>query len=104
MLRALGYSVATARNGAQALDQYRRYGAQLQAIVIDLDMPVMGGRQAVTELRRLGADCRIVMTTGRGDQDLRPGAAAPGIDAILLKPFSLDEVQQALLPDGSLAA
>ncbi|MDE2453530.1 MAG: PAS domain S-box protein, partial [Burkholderiales bacterium] len=104
MLGALGYAVAAARNGAQALEQYRKLAPELQAILIDLDMPVLGGRLAVLELRQAGARCRIVLTTGRTDAETQAMLESMGVDAVLFKPFSLDDLRRAMAPAPTAAA
>ncbi len=91
-LQQLGYEVALASDGAEAL-------ARLQAslprlILVDLMLPNMGGWELV---RRIRADARlqpipVVLCTARHE------AYAPTdlVQGILHKPFSLDEFAQAI--------
>jgi len=91
-LERLGYAVALASDGAEALA--RLQASQPRLILVDLMLPSMGGWELV---RRIRADARlrpipIVLCTARQE------AHAPTdlVQGILHKPFSLDEFAQAI--------
>jgi DNA-binding NtrC family response regulator len=63
-LEANGYHVAYAANGREGVEQ-----AQAQnpvAILLDLEMPEMGGMEALSEIRELCADTPVIMLTAHG--------------------------------------
>jgi CheY-like chemotaxis protein len=89
-LEAEGYQVATAANGAEALAILRTRLPRL--ILLDLSMPVMGGkefRHAQMESLELAAIPTIVMTA-----HLNPGVEVAGLSvrACLTKPIQLPEL------------
>ena len=51
-LESLGYEVLLAENGCEALDIVRAKSADIDLILLDLVMPVMGGRDCYRELRK----------------------------------------------------
>jgi two-component system, chemotaxis family, chemotaxis protein CheY len=98
-LRADGYAVATACDGAEALEALR-VGALPAVLVTDLMMPVMSGWELVSRLRRddrFGA-LPIIVITAAGS------ASVPGSDALLRKPLRIGDLVGAIerLAPGSM--
>jgi two-component system, OmpR family, response regulator MprA len=83
-----GYTVRTARDGADALEKVAR--DRPDAIILDLMMPVMDGRSFLSACRRdpRCADIPILVVSAAHDL----GAIAPelGARACLAKPFDID--------------
>jgi len=88
-LEAEGYRVRTAVNGAAGLEQVQ--AARPDVVIVDLIMPVMNGHQFISRLRDDPATSglRVVLMTGAV---ARPGLPLPPADAMLPKPFELDEL------------
>jgi CheY-like chemotaxis protein len=88
-LEAEGYRVATAANGADGLELLR--AARPDVVIVDLIMPVMNGHQFISRLRGdpATAALRVVLMTGA---TARPGHPLPPADALLPKPFELEEL------------
>jgi len=88
-LEAEGFRVATAANGAIGLEELQ--AARPDVVIVDLIMPVMNGHQFVARLREDPATARlpVVLMTGATP---RPGLPLPEADALLPKPFELDEL------------
>jgi two-component system chemotaxis response regulator CheY len=90
LLEGEGYSVATAENGAVALQQLRHVRPQL--ILLDLIMPVMDGasfREAQMNDELLAAIPTIVMSA-KSDPGKEAGPLL--VRACLSKPIELDEL------------
>jgi len=84
VLQERGHAVEIASNGREALDAVQRAAPDL--IVLDMKMPVMGGREFAEEYRRRepkGAP--IVVVTAADDAQRR--AAEVGASAWIGKPF-----------------
>lgn len=58
-----GFKVVTAQNGAEALRLFKAI-PEIQAIVTDLEMPIMNGIQLVQAVREIDAQVPIVMWSG----------------------------------------
>jgi DNA-binding NarL/FixJ family response regulator len=85
--------VGEAGNGQEALDVVRRLSPDV--ILLDVNMPIMGGVETVTELRQ-DRDVRILMLTiSKTDEDLF-GAISAGADGYLLKNVSPEELFKAI--------
>ncbi len=86
--------VGVAADGAQAVAQFARYRPDVT--LIDLQMPVMDGLQAIVAIRALHPDARIVvLTTFSGDARVA-GALQAGAAAYLLKDVAGDELAQTV--------
>ena len=74
-------------------------------LAIDLTLPETSGVQVLRQVAALGSRCRIIICSGRGDEDLQAALAEAhslGLDCagLLPKPFTL-AVLKALLGVGS---
>lgn len=99
ILGFLGYRVLEACDGQQALDIALRSGEKIDAILLDIYMPVLSGRDTFKELRAVGNDVPVVVCSGFViDPDefvLLSKGHPPPVD-IMLKPYSLDGLSKAL--------
>ncbi len=90
--------VGEAADGHEAIE--RAPGSRPDVLLLDLNMPRLGGMDALPRLRGLLETTKIiVLTTGR-TEDERRRALEAGADGFIVKPesvFSLpDELQRAL--------
>ena len=93
MLEASGFDVAEAADGDQALDVIAR--RRVEVVLTDLAMPGMDGRKLTTKL--VANRVRPKVSVMSGSERLEPGdAAVLGADAILAKPFTREQLVQAI--------
>ena len=92
-LRASGYEVVTARDGAAALDVAR--AEQPDLIVLDLMMPEIDGLTVCRSLRQVSDTPILILTARTGELDKIIGLES-GADDYMTKPFSLGELQARL--------
>ncbi len=88
--------IAEGINGQQAIDLYRQHKPDVT--LIDLRMPVVGGVQAISAIRREFPDARlIVLTTFDGDEDIYRSLQA-GAKGYLLKDVFFEELESTMPP------
>jgi signal transduction histidine kinase/CheY-like chemotaxis protein len=92
ILEDAGYTAATAADGAEAVERLRQLGDQVKLVLLDLTMPVLGGAEAATELRRVAPDIPIVAMSGYGDIEVMQRFSQVGVSDFLPKPFSPDQL------------
>jgi DNA-binding NarL/FixJ family response regulator len=68
-------------------------------ILMDLNMPLMNGVEAIRRLRELGSTVRIVVTTGVDDAAMLHEARAAGADALVAKPPTREDLLAAIVPE-----
>jgi two-component system response regulator (stage 0 sporulation protein F) len=91
VLQALGYAVKGANRGEAALELMRRESFDL--MVLDYKMPGMTGFEVFQQARVLQPDMAVVLVTGHGTPEIINEANRMGFSAILLKPFTSDELR-----------
>jgi CheY-like chemotaxis protein len=90
------YQVILAENGQAAVEIFPRIAASLHAVILDLTMPVMGGEEALTHLRRIRADIPILLTSGYSEEDAMRRMEGRGVSGFLQKPFTADQLGRQL--------
>jgi PAS domain S-box-containing protein len=94
MLEKTGATLTLAGDGAQALEAYTRQKPDL--VLMDLQMPVMDGFEATTQLRQMGFAGPIVALSAAVMQADRARAKAAGMDDHLAKPIESEQLYQTL--------
>lgn len=84
-LERQNYLVETAVNGKEGVAKAMKLCPEL--ILIDVNMPVMGGYEAVQALRANGYDGQIVAATASTSSGEKAAALAAGCDDIISKPI-----------------
>src|SRR5215211_9273420 len=86
--------IAEGTDGRQAVELYRKLRPDV--LLTDLRMPVIGGVEAISRIRREFPGARvIVLTTFDGDEDIYRSLQA-GAQGYLLKDMFFDELEEAV--------
>jgi CheY-like chemotaxis protein len=94
MLQRLGHQVDSAGSGESALSQF--VAGRYDLVCTDLGMPGMSGWEVAAQVRRVDPAARVVLVTGWSEQIDPDEARGRGIDAILAKPFTIQQVRSLL--------
>jgi two-component system chemotaxis response regulator CheY len=89
VLSAAGYEVRTAQNGLEGLMALRAGDYSPCVVLLDLMMPVMSGQEFLEKVRaeKKLQNLPVVVVTAAG-----PTAKAPGANAMVRKPFEVDDL------------
>ncbi|MBM4031195.1 MAG: PAS domain S-box protein [Planctomycetes bacterium] len=100
LLRHCGYEVQCAADGAQAVELYaqaRAAGRPVDAVILDLTvLDGMSGEECMRRLRALDPAVRAVACSGYSDEPVLAGFRSHGFQAVIRKPFSLEELTEVL--------
>src|ERR1035438_8460556 len=88
-LSAEGYEVADVRTGEEAQEALR--AGRYDLILLDMNMPGMGGWEACREIRG-SSEIPIIMLTVRNEEKDKVSALDAGADDFVAKPFSTPEL------------
>lgn len=96
LLLDAGYRVQTASDGLEALLVLEKHDCA--ALLVDLEMPRMNGLELTLHLRQSESHARlpVVMITSRSSDRHRELALGAGVNDLLTKPYSDDQVLTAL--------
>jgi len=91
-----GYEVETAPDGMEALNIMGRI--KFDAVITDLEMPVMHGYDLIAEMKRTPAlmNLPVIVLTSRAGEKHRQKAIDMGAQDYLVKPFEEQEMLEAL--------
>nr|WP_229500001.1 PAS domain-containing protein [Pseudoduganella ginsengisoli] len=93
-----GARVEIAANGRIAVDMLEADGSRCDAVLMDLQMPVMNGYEATAALRAMGfRDLPIIAMTANAMEEDRRLAIEAGVDAHVPKPIDVEEMIDTLL-------
>ena len=84
-----GYVITEAKTGEEALESMRKERPDL--VLLDMNMPGMGGIEACREIRR-ASDAPIIMLTVRNAERDKVAALDAGADDYVVKPFGIEEL------------
>ena len=88
-----GWAVCEASNGAEGLAFWRGRSRVVNAILTDLRMPEMGGRDMVAAIRADGGTLPVLWTSGYADETFTVDAAG---EAFIAKPFTARALLDAM--------
>jgi two-component system KDP operon response regulator KdpE len=88
-LTAQGYVLTDAKTGEEAVDIARK--AKPDLILMDVNMPGMGGIEACREIRRFSSAPIIMLTVRNAERD-KVLALDAGADDYVVKPFGIEEL------------
>ncbi|WP_051617241.1 PocR ligand-binding domain-containing protein [Desulfonatronovibrio hydrogenovorans] len=78
VLEGSGYRITSAVNGEQALEVFQGRGKDIDLVILDLNMPGMGGYSCLHELKKIDPGVKVIISSGYTyslDQSLANGAA-----------------------------
>jgi CheY-like chemotaxis protein len=100
MLTKLGYDVAFARDGAEAIDAYRTAqanGQPFDVIIMDLTIPGgMGGKEAIKRLLDINPQAKVIVSSGYSNDPVMANFKDYGFCDVVAKPYKVQELSQAL--------
>jgi len=86
--------VGEAEDGREAL---RQIGIlQPDVVVMDLEMPVMDGYEASSQIKARYPACRVIALTIHGDEAARRQASQAGVDEFIVKGAPMDSLIHAM--------
>ena len=92
LVEVMGHTVTLAASGEAALAVLEQ-GLRPDAVILDMNMPGLGGKGTLPRLRTLCPTVPILLATGRSDQEALDLVTSQPLVTLLPKPFSFDELR-----------
>ena len=96
MAEALGFQVVEAADGREAVAIFELRHRELSAVIMDLTMPHMDGRQAFLQMRTVNAAVPVVLSSGYNEQDVLGEFLGRGLVGFLPKPYQQSQFMAVL--------
>jgi signal transduction histidine kinase/DNA-binding NarL/FixJ family response regulator len=94
LLEKRGHKVVAVENGREALSRLEK--ARFDAVILDEEMPEMGGLEAARAIRKMeastGRHIPTILVTGNGSEAAPQRSREAGLDAHIAKPFQNQEL------------
>jgi len=91
-LESAGFATLEAEDGVRAVEIFREHSSYIDAVLLDLTMPILDGAETFAALRQIRDDVPVVLTSGYQDRTAARLAGSPRPPAFLDKPFTPDEL------------
>lgn len=96
ILASAGYRVLAVDGGESATRLFRSCSSEIDVVLLDLAMPGMNGEQTLSALRQIRADVPVVLLTAYAEDELRLRAIRDDLAGFVAKPFSYEELLNAV--------
>jgi PAS domain S-box-containing protein len=96
LLSDLGYSIEVVRNGREAVELLSNTRQKFDLIILDMNMPRMGGRETFDRIKELFPSIRILVCSGYSSAMMNDGKFAEEIDGFIQKPYEIEDMSQKI--------
>ncbi|HEX9020259.1 MAG TPA: PAS domain S-box protein [Nitrospirota bacterium] len=92
ILRRYGYSVLTAGEGREAVELYQQRRGEIAAVLLDMVMPGMDGRDVFARLRAINPYVKVIASSGYGQDRDADDLLKQGAAGFVQKPYRIAEL------------
>lgn len=96
MLETCGYDVVLAENGKNGLIAFMKNVTDLKAVILDLSMPVMSGREVFLEIKKIKPDTKVILTSGSNFDERVAEIMELGFTSFIHKPYTIFELARKI--------
>jgi CheY-like chemotaxis protein len=89
LVTSMGFNAHRAKDGLEAVEQFEARSDSISLVIMDVEMPRLGGIEATQKIRELDPSAKIILCSGYTQRNL--WKAKP--DAFLLKPFLFHDLR-----------
>lgn len=88
LLREAQYNVSIVNDGSEVLPVIEK--EKIDLVLLDLMMPIMGGMETLTVIKKHSPETRVIMLSGYDSEDRVEEAERLGSDGFINKPFGVE--------------
>ena len=88
VLTSLGYKTIVARDGAEAISEFKLHSDKISLVLLDMQMPKATGHEVYEAIRRIKSGVPVILTSGYVESETELLLSTSSKVALLPKPFS----------------
>jgi PAS domain S-box-containing protein len=100
LLKEMGYDVALAKNGEEAIAMYKaaqEAGESFDLVIMDLTVSGgMGGKEAIQKLLKQDPDAKAIVSSGYSNDPVMSNYDGYGFVGVVKKPYGMEELSETL--------
>ncbi len=96
LLEELGYRVILAANGLEGVNLFKQHYQDISAVLLDLSMPRMSGKETFIKLREIDPSVKVLLTSGYWQNERIQELTSLGIKGFIQKPLTLKKLSKAV--------
>ena len=96
MLQRMGFSTLLASDGERGVQLFREHQQEIRAVLLDMTMPGLNGRETLIRLRTITPDVTVILSSGYSEQEAASQFAGQGLNGFVQKPYSLQTLRQKM--------
>ena len=96
LLEEIGYRVLIAGSGKEAIELYEKNRDQIDLVILDMIMPVMGGGETYDRLKEANPDIKVLLSSGYSINGEASEILDRGCNGFIQKPFNVKELSQKM--------
>ena len=94
MLDRFGYRTLSADSGEGAIEIFKSKGEPIDLVILDLNMPGMGGHKCLEELLKIDSDVKVIIASGYSDNKKVQETLNAGAAGFISKPYKYKDILQ----------
>jgi PAS domain S-box-containing protein len=96
MLSMYGFNMLTAGTGEEGLEEFLKRREEIDAVVLDLGMPGIGGHQTMLKMLEIDPEVKVLITSGYSGSSSVDSLIRDGAAGFVRKPYSFNELIDGL--------
>jgi two-component system, cell cycle sensor histidine kinase and response regulator CckA len=96
ILEECGYTVVLASDGEEGVEIFRQRHSEISAVLLDLIMPKLSGKETFSKLKEIDPGVRVVLASGFRQDNRIDSLIREGILVFLQKPYTLKKLSHAI--------
>ncbi len=96
LLEALGYRVIIARDGKEAIEAFGKNHEDIDLVVLDMVMPIMGGGEAYDRMKEINPNIKVLLSSGYSIDGEAAEILERGCNDFIQKPFRMNDLSEKI--------
>lgn len=96
ILEECGYTVLLAENGEEGVNIYRNRHNEIKAVLLDMIMPKMSGKEAFLEMKKIDPGLKVLLASGFKHDERVESILNSGVYGFVQKPYNLQILSEAI--------